>query len=188
VAELPALRALPALHGALRVRATVSFDYRGGRRRVDPALLRFHGGWWYLVGHDLDRGAPRTFRVDRMEGEVSAADPGSAVLPDGFDPDAALPDVPWQVGEGALVTVAVRVDAALAALVLDEVGDSALAGRDEDGSVVIHLEVTNIGALRSWLFELGDHAEVLGPEEVRAGILSWLEEMAGVPSTPEGSS
>jgi proteasome accessory factor B len=177
---LPALPALPVLHAALRARATVSFDYRGERRRIDPAQLRFHGGWWYLVGHDLDRAAPRTFRVDRMEGEVSAAGATSAVLPDGFDPDAALPDVPWQIGEGALVTVVVHVDAALAALVLDEVGESSLASRHDDGSVVLHLEVTNTSALRSWLFELGDHAEVLGPEEVRADVVSWLETMAGV--------
>lgn len=45
--------------------------------------------------------------------------------------------------------------------------------------MVLHLEVTNIDALRSWLFELGDHAEVLGPEEVRAGVVSWLEAMSG---------
>lgn len=179
VAELPALPALPVLHGALRARATVSFDYRGERRRVDPAQLRFHGGWWYLVGHDLDRAAPRTFRVDRMDGDASAGAPGSAVLPDGFDPDAALPDVPWRIGEGALVTVAVGVDAALAGLVLDEVGESALDRRHDDGSVVLHLEVTNIAALRSWLFELGDHAVVIGPDEVRAGVVSWLEAVAG---------
>jgi proteasome accessory factor B len=188
VAELPALPALPALHGALRARATVSFDYRGDRRRVEPAQLRFHGGWWYLVGYDLDRAAPRTFRVDRMDGEVSAGAPGSATLPDGFDPDAALPDVPWRIGEGALVTVVVCVDAALADLVLDEVGESALARRDDDGSVELHLEVTNTAALRSWLFELGDHAEVIGPDEVRAEVVSWLEAVAGVSATPGGVS
>jgi hypothetical protein len=27
---------------------------------------------------------------------------------------------------------------------------------------------------------LGDHAEVIGPEEVRADIVAWLETMAGV--------
>jgi proteasome accessory factor B len=178
VAELPALPALPALHAALRARATVTFDYRGDRRRVDPALLRFHGGWWYLVGHDLDRAAPRTFRVDRMDGAVSAGEPGSAVLPDGFDPDAALPDVPWRIGEGALVSVELRVDSSLAGLVLDEVGEGALVGRADDGSAVVRLDVTNIGALRSWLFELGDHAEVVGPEEVRADIVAWLEALS----------
>ena len=130
MAELPALPALPALHAALRARATVRFDYRGERRQVDPALLRFHGGWWYLVGHDLDRGAAADVPCRPHGGRgLGRASPGSAVLPDGFDPDAALPDVPWRIGEGALVTVEVHVDAALAALVLDEVGEAALAAR-----------------------------------------------------------
>ena len=58
VAELPALPALPELYDAIRARATVSFEYRGDTRRVDPALLRFHGGWWYLVGYDIDHAGP----------------------------------------------------------------------------------------------------------------------------------
>jgi predicted DNA-binding transcriptional regulator YafY len=123
-----------------------------------------------------------------MDGDVAAQAPGSAVLPDGFDPDDALPDVPWRIGEGAPVTVALRVDGALAGLVLDEVGESALERRHDDGSVVLHLEVTNIAALRSWLFELGDHAEVLGPAEVRAAVVSWLEAMAAVSATPGSPS
>ena len=44
--------------------------------------------------------------------------------------------------------------------------------------MVLHLEVTNTAALRSWLFELGDHAEVLGPDAVRAEVVAWLEAMA----------
>jgi len=184
VAELPALPALPVLHAALRARATVRFDYRGEPRRVDPALLHFHGGWWYLVGHDLDRGAPRTFRVDRMEGAVAAGEPGSASLPEGFDRDAALPDVPWRIGEGAPVTVDLRVDATLADLVLDELGEGAVARRHDGGAVDLHIEVTNTDALRSWVLELGDHAEITGPEEVRADLVAWLRAVAGVPGVP----
>jgi WYL domain len=45
----------------------------------------------------------------------------------------------------------------------------------------VRLEVTNTAALRSWLFELGDHAEVIAPDEVRAGVVSWLETTAGRP-------
>ncbi len=180
VAELPALPALPVLHGALRRagHGELRLPRRTRAGSIPPCSGSTAGGGTWS-GYDLDRAAPRTFRVDRMDGDVSAAAPGSAVLPDGFDPDAALPDVPWRIGEGALVTVDVLVDAALAALVLDEVGESR-AGRvaHDDGSVVLHLEVTNTAALRSWLFELGDHAEVLGPDEVRAGMVAWLEASA----------
>jgi proteasome accessory factor B len=178
VAELPSLPALPVLHGALRSRSVVAFAYRTERRRVAPAILRFHGGWWYLVGYDLDRGAPRTFRVDRMDGEVVVDEPGTAELPDGFDPDAALHDVPWQIGDGSAVSASVRVDATLAPLVIDEVGESAVAHRHDDGSVEVRLEVTNPAALRSWVLELGHHAEVLGPDELRAEIIQWLEAVA----------
>ncbi|MGA2520724.1 MAG: WYL domain-containing protein [Acidimicrobiales bacterium] len=180
VADLPALPALPELHAALRARAAVTFGYRGEQRHVDPALLHFVGGWWYLVGHDRDRDAPRTFRVDRMEGALSSGAPGTAVLPEGFDPDAAIPDVPWRIGEGAPVTVEVRVDATLADLVVDEVGESAVVRRHDDGSADLHLEVTNADALRSWVLELGDHAEVLGPEAVRHDMVAWLEAVGGV--------
>jgi proteasome accessory factor B len=188
VAELPALPALPVLHDALRSRATVRFDYRGEQRRVDPALLHFHGGWWYLVGHDLDRAAPRTFRVDRMDGAVSAGEPGSASLPDGFDPDGALPDVPWRIGEGALVTVELRVDATVADLVLDELGQGVLTRRHDDGAAELHIEVTNTDALRSWVLELGDHAEIIGPEEVRADLVTWLRAVAGPARTAGAAS
>jgi len=178
VAELPSLPALPVLHQALRSRAVVAFDYRGEARRVAPAQMRFRGGWWYLVGYDLVREAPRTFRVDRIDGSVSTDEPGTAELPPGFDPETALPDSPWQMGDGAPVTACVRVDATLAPLVVDELGEQAVAKREDDGSLDLELEVTNTAALRSWILELGDHAEVLGPDELRADMVRWLESVA----------
>jgi predicted DNA-binding transcriptional regulator YafY len=90
----------------------VEFDYRGERRHVDPAGLRFRHGFWYVVGLDRDRGEARTFRVDRIDGvpEVDAA--SSARLPDGFDVDLAFSREPWQFGEGEGVEVDVLVDRA----------------------------------------------------------------------------
>ena len=165
------------LRGAPRCNSTTAAN---GAVSTPPCCGSTPGGgtWWATISTAAcpGRSGSTAWKATWPRGE-----PGSAVLPEGFDPDAALPDVPWRIGEGALVTVEVQVDAALAALVLDEVGQSALARRQDDGSVVLHLEVTNIDALRSWLFELGDHAEVLGPDEVRAEVVSWLEAMSGAP-------
>jgi predicted DNA-binding transcriptional regulator YafY len=177
-ADLAALPALPVLYEAVRRRADVRFDYRGDMRHVAPALLRFRGGWWYLVGYDLDKEASRTFRVDRMEGSPTVGEPGSAVVPDSFDPAAALPEEPWRMGEEEVVGVDVLVDAGLAPLVVAEVGDSTVGQRRTDGAVVVHLEVTNVAALRSWVLELGEHAEVLAPESVRHDMVAWLEATA----------
>ena len=36
-------------------------------------------------------------------------------------------------------------------------------------------------AFRSWVLGLLEHAEVLGPEELRADVVGWLEAVAGAP-------
>jgi proteasome accessory factor B len=179
LADLPSLSALPAVFEALRARATVSFDYRGAPRRVAPAVLRFRRGWWYLVGFDLDRDAPRTFRVDRIDGEPRHGEPGSAQLPAGFDPEAALPDAPWQIGEGETTWVEVLADGVVAGRIAHEVGAEAVVDRRADGSVVVRLPVVYPNALRSWLLEFGDRVEVLSPPELRSDMVAWLETVAG---------
>jgi proteasome accessory factor B len=184
-ADLAALPALPVLYEAVRRRSAVTFDYRGDARHVAPALLRFRGGWWYLVGFDLDKEAARTFRVDRMESAPSVGEPGTAVVPDTFDPTAALPEEPWRMGEEEAVRVDVLVDAGLAPLVVAEVGQSTVHAERDDGAVVVRLEVTNIAALRSWVLELGEHAEVLAPDTVRAAMVAWLDAIvAGLVAEP----
>ena len=165
-------RAPGAGHGELRVprRATP------GRSRPSSGSTVAGGISWASTS---TAGAPRTFRVDRMDGDVAAAEPGSVGYP---RVRPRRPRSPMSHGgsvRGRSSPWSVHVDAALAALVLDEVGLAALAARHEDGSVELHLEVTNIAALRSWLFELGDHAEVIGPDEVRADVVSWLEAVVG---------
>jgi predicted DNA-binding transcriptional regulator YafY len=184
VAQLPALPALPRLHGALRSHSTVSFAYRGENRNVDPALLRFTGGWWYLVGLDRDKGSARTFRVDRIEEEPEVGPPDSAHLPEGFDPSGEVPEVPWMVGEAEHETVEVLVDKTLAELVVAELGESTVAQRRDDSSVVVRLEVTNPDALRNWVLELGEHAQIVAPVRLRERLTGWLESIVEAPPAP----
>jgi predicted DNA-binding transcriptional regulator YafY len=178
VAQLPALPALGKLYAALRSHAGVTFTYRGETRSVDPALLRFRGGWWYLVGFDRDKNAPRTFRVDRIEDEPVSGASGSSRLPAGFDASAELPGVPWKIGkstEADPVAVDVLVDPLLTQFVIGEVGEATVVERRDDNSAVVRLEVTNTEALRNWLFELGEHAEILSPPAIREEVTDWLE-------------
>jgi proteasome accessory factor B len=179
VAGLPSLPSLPVLFDAVRSRAELKFEYRGERRHVDPALLRFRQGWWYLVGFDRDRQAARTFRVDRIEGTPDTGSLGSSELPAGFDGEAALPDEPWRVGEEPTRTVHVLVDALEGPRVAQELGENSVAGRHDDGSVVVSLDVSNEMALMSWVLALGPHAQVVHPPEVRARMIEWLQALAG---------
>jgi predicted DNA-binding transcriptional regulator YafY len=179
VADLPDLPALPVLHEAIRTAATVAFDYHGSTRRVEPAVMRFRGGWWYLIGYDLGHCAARTFRVDRMESLPVCGQPGSAALPEGFDADKAFADKPWLLGKDDQIEVDVLVDPIEAPLVLLELGEAAVLERRGTAGTVFRIPVTNTDALRSWVLGLGHHARVLSPPDVRAAVLEWLHAMAG---------
>lgn len=183
VALLAPPSALVALFDALRAHAEVRFTYRGERRQVAPAGVRFRRGRWYVVGWDRDRSAGRSFRVDRIEGPPEAGAPGSGELPEGFDVDAAAPDEPVRpVAGGDESEVEVRVDAVEALRVVDEVGAAAVKERRPDGSVVLRLGVTMPDAMRSWVLGLLDHAEVLGPPAAREAMVAWLTALADGPS------
>ena len=169
------LPALPVLFEAVRSAATVSFSYRDEPRSLDVAGIRFRGGHWYVVGRDRDRGEPRTFRVDRIDGLPSTGVAGSANLPDDFDTDGVFAREPWHFGSGDAMEVDVSVDAAEASRVVTALGPEVVVDRFDDGGVVVRLVVTEVDALVSWLFDLLDHAEVLRPPEVRDTVVARLE-------------
>ena len=185
VAALVPPPALATLYGALRAVAEVRFRYHGEARTVAPANLRFVGGRWYLVGFDRGRDAARTFRVDRIEGDVTQGAPGSGQLPEvgpaglgtGTHGDVELPAIePWRVVEGDEdEQVLVRVDAVEGPRVAAEVGERAVEERSTDGSVLLRLGVTTFDIFRSWVLGLLDHAEVVGPPAARDAVVSWLE-------------
>ena len=184
VASLVPPPALVELFAALRAGAEVHFGYRGARRVVAPSSVRFRGGRWYLVGWDRDRGASRTFRVDRIEGSPELGEAGSADVPHGADA-ADAPLEPWRVVEGdaddEAEVVHLLVDPVEAPRVVAEVGEGAVEERRDDGSVVLRLGVAGFDVLRSWVLGLLDHAVVVGPPAARAAMVSWLEATAAVP-------
>jgi len=76
---------------ATQDRCTVEFDYqRPGEpvatRRIQPwGVVRFSGRW-YAVGHDLDRGEERVFRLSRVRGDARrVGQPRAYEIPDGLD-------------------------------------------------------------------------------------------------------
>jgi predicted DNA-binding transcriptional regulator YafY len=178
IGALPSVPALPALFEAYRRRARVSFRYRGDLRRLDPYGILFRDGHWYAVGFDPDRGENRSFRADRIEGTVELGPGGSFERPGGFDSAAALRDEPWRFGDEEPVEALVLVGPAQASWVAADLVPEAVAERRDDGSVVVRLLVTNRAALRSFVLDLLDAAEVLGPPELRADMAAWLEALA----------
>ncbi len=183
LAHLEVAAALPACFDAVAHRRRLEFDYRGEARRLEPYGVVHKFGHWYVVGRDLDRDGPRAFRVDRIAGDPTAGDPGAFDPPPDVDPARYVRDDPLSYGEAPPVTAHVLVDAARGALVVDELGDDAVVERRDDGGVVVALQVVNREAFRTWLLELLEHAEVLGPPELRDEVVAWLAAQASSGST-----
>ncbi len=95
-AALPGLRGseevLGILLSAIDSGRAVRFRHRPSRsepymtRTVEPWGVVTDRGRWYLVGHDRDRDAVRTFRLSRIGADVTPiGDAGSVSRPDGID-------------------------------------------------------------------------------------------------------
>ncbi|MBU9765465.1 WYL domain-containing protein [Mycobacterium sp. TNTM28] len=88
-ATLPGLRdsedVLHSLLPAIDSGHAVQFDHRPSRnaeyvtRNVEPWGVLTYRGRLYLVGHDRDRDAPRTFRLSRIDASVRTVGPAGAV-------------------------------------------------------------------------------------------------------------
>ena len=173
VDELPFHEALSKLVTAAIGRLAVRFRYRGAERLVEPWRLSFHRGRWYLVGWDCGQSAERLFRVDRIGGPVADAGPAGRPVGEGPDPRTVKP---WEFGEGEPVEVRVLVDADQASWACHRAGVD--GERRTDGSVVLTLLVRDTAALRTFVLDFLDHAEVLEPEWLRDDLIGWLEALA----------
>jgi proteasome accessory factor B len=178
LAEVSMTPAVAQLFDAVNRRAPIAFSYRGESRRLEPYGVVLRWGHWYVVGHDLERAAPRAFRVDRIEGEPAVGAPRSFEPPPGLDAAEFVRDDPLTYGEDRPLDARVLVDASRAGWVVEQLGEEAVVERREDGSVVVALLVVNRSAFRSWVLDLLDHAEVLGPDVLRDDLVSWLEAIA----------
>jgi predicted DNA-binding transcriptional regulator YafY len=177
-ATVPELPGLPALRDASARRVAVDFGYRGKRRRLDPYGLLLRTGFWYVVGRDHEHDELRTYRVDRIEGDVTLVDGETFERPAGYDLRTAFPVDPKELGTGGTDAVAVvRVDGVRAAGVVRELGPERVLRRGDDGSVDVEVPCANVPAFRSWVLGLLDHGVVLGPPDVRAAVVDWLTAM-----------
>jgi proteasome accessory factor B len=82
---------------AVLERIPVAFAYRTAgsgevtSRHVQPWGIASWHGRWYLTAFDTDRGAPRVFRLGRIEGEVATeGKPAAYEVPVGHDPKAMI--------------------------------------------------------------------------------------------------
>jgi proteasome accessory factor B len=177
-AELPADPMVAAIFEAIASGREITFTYRDQTRHVVPRSLSFENGRWYVAAFDLQRADERSFRIDRIAGDVVLG----AQPQDGLVPPAARKSnpsrAPWEQGDGPAILATVLVSAAHAPWAERHVGSDAVAARKDDGSITLGLHVRNRSAFRSFLFGFLDGAEVIAPSELRTEIIEWLQAKA----------
>ncbi|WP_370248496.1 helix-turn-helix transcriptional regulator [Nocardioides sp.] len=169
-------------------RREIEFDYRrsaagsAARRRLQPWGITRYAGRWYVVGHDLDRGERRVFRLSRVQGEVLAVgEPGAFEVPADVDlASVARALVPPRDGEPAVILA--RTDRALPLRRRATRVETGVPGPDaRTGWDRVHLPGT--GSLADDVLALGDHVVVEAPaslrEEVRARLVAAVGARAG---------
>lgn len=165
------------LFSGVAERRVVCFGYNGVARQVDPYRLSYRQGHWYLAGFDHGRQGERLFRADRIAGPVELEGPtGAFERPEGVP---SGPPPPWRLGDDEEIVVELRVDPSQAQWVRALAGEAAVVGTSPDGATDFRLSVTNREAFRGFVLGFLEHAEVVGPPEVREEVVSWLAGLAG---------
>ena len=182
IASLPLVPSLAALFEAFRRRATVTFEYRGEQRTVEPWGLTSKRGHWYVVGYDHARNAVRSFRADRVTGDVTLGEDDAFDTPADFRPDDHVEDRSWMFGDTEPVTVDVLVDAGYLDGALAVLGSDATVAPQADGSAIVSVPVVDRAAFRGIVLGFLEHAEVLEPADVRADVVDWLRTVAATPA------
>lgn len=179
----PSLRAeepaFDACWEATQKRRVITFSYRRpgdepATRRVQPWGVVRSSGRWYVVGHDLDRGATRVFRLSRVQGKVTLTGKTAAYdVPAGTD----VQDIAHRLAHSSPdieATVLVRQRAGVAlrrqagSIEEDVTGPDQLSGWDR---------LTVGGQFRDLVgsvLALGSNAVVEGPDDLRSELVARL--------------
>lgn len=170
--------AMTDLLQAITERAPVRFTYRAAYsgettvRTVEPWRVHARDRGWYLVGHDRDRDAQRSFRTSRIIGKVErVGEPGSITIPE------SRPPTPERVFRTP-VRLAIRPESA-AALRARGLVDSSM-NTPSGVRDVVTLDVSDVENLADEVAGYGAAVVVLDPPELREAVLRRLRAVAAL--------
>jgi proteasome accessory factor B len=135
-------------------------------RGVVPIALSTRKGYWYLSGVDQEVQEIRTFRIDRIQGEITAsAGPHDFELPVGFDASKALSHSP--ANDFAVIDVRVGKATSLRALAIST---KSLGEWDQ-----IRVPIFSLDSLASLVLWHGQDALVQEPDDLRELVIKHLQ-------------
>ena len=166
------LAAFQIVTRAVEQQQELNFDYKNlgasdyQQRRTEPLHLCCVENQWYVVCHDLQRDALRTFALVRMRNLGLAGK--HFKRPQDFDIQNHLKDA-FGVFVGAhKYEVRVHFDPWAAQLIQEKNWHPAQEIRAlDDGCVEFRIELADLFEIERWILSWGSHVTVLGPAELR---------------------
>jgi predicted DNA-binding transcriptional regulator YafY len=158
---------IQVLNRAIRHRLTIRMSHKplkapeARTRTVDSYRLWYTGGGLYLVAFDHAKDAVRTFAVERINGVTTTNQ--RFIIKEEFDFEAFQRTAfPVHGGEPQLVRI--RFSPEQAPYIMERHWhDSQKLLPQDDGSVIMELQVANLWEVKRWLIGWGADAEVLAP-------------------------
>ncbi|WP_435300047.1 helix-turn-helix transcriptional regulator [Timonella sp. A28] len=160
----------------------VRFEYRAARtglvevRVVEPWLLSWSRGGWYVWGFDRGRGAQRSFRLSRVVGVVKVAGvPGEFVVPEGFDAAVVRRDRAGVVSRVAVLAVRRGCGEGLRVR-----GRGVDVGGVPEGFDAVEVEFVELYDFVPELVSFGSSVLVLEPADLRDAVCERVRGVFGV--------
>ena len=139
---------------------------------IEPSRLVYAQGGLYLMAFVPEYGELRTFSVDRLR--------GVSLLDERFTPSEVSEDAfahSLGVNEGPPETIAIAFEPRIAPYIRARRWHASQRNADQDnGGVVVTLDVCNDWALRSWILGFGPLAQVLSPASLAHQIRDEIEQ------------
>jgi predicted DNA-binding transcriptional regulator YafY len=136
------------------------------RRTVDPYQLCFLNGSFYLIGFCHLRQDIRTFALDRIS-NLEITDQRFTVPGDFTMEDFLKSSFGIQRGEPQRIRI--RFDADTAGYIREKTWhESQTITGEDDGGIVLRIDVAATDEIKNWIRSWGAHAEVLAPVTLRA--------------------
>jgi proteasome accessory factor C len=167
---------LAKLENAISKRRTVKFEYWSiykdaqQERTLNPYALLPENGSWYVIGHDLDRDAIRTFRVSRIRSDIRFATRRERDFKSSEDFNAAdfRGRAKWQYGDATdEARIAVAPDTAWWV-------ERVYGGRDRVEDGVFVTSYSSLPLLAEWILKQEGRAVPVAPKQLRTLVVDGL--------------
>jgi len=164
-------KAFTTVFTALRIKQTVSFDYRPlqksgyKRRTVDPYHAISQNGNWYIIGYCHDKGEPRLFSLSRIKNATLTKQ--GFTIPEDFNPDNYFDrEIGVWASSHTPFDVELLVDNEIGAYALERQWHSGQQVEEREDGVYMKFTTTQIPEVLRWVLGQGHTVKVLGPVEL----------------------